>query len=189
MKSIRAIVIISLTFIAFGCREKTAPKPFAYPHIENSTIQYEPLKKNNFPITFNIADNANIVIDSLNSRWVNIIYPTYDATIYCSYISTDIKSVNKEKSKSRELVYVHSHRASEINALNYNDTIKGISAELYQLKGNTATPLQFMVSDDNSFIFRGSLYFNNKVTSDSVAPIIEYIKEDIIEIVESINKR
>lgn len=189
MKSIRAIVIISLTFIAFGCREKTAPKPFAYPHIENSTTQYEPLKKNNFPITFNIADNANIVIDSLNGKWIYIIYPAYDATIYCSYIPTNIKSANKEKSKSRELVYIHSHRASEINALNYNDTIKGISAELYQLKGNTATPLQFMASDDSSFIFRGSLYFNNIVESDSVAPIIEYIKEDIIEIIESINKR
>ncbi len=189
MKSIGAIVIISLTFIVFGCREKTAPKPFAYPHIQNSTTKYEPFKKNNFPISFNISDNANIVIDSLNNKWINIIYPTYDATIYCSYISTNIKSANRDKSKSRELVYVHSYRASEINALNYNDSIKGISAELYQLKGNAATPLQFMASDDSSFIFRGSLYFNNIVTYDSVAPIIEYIKDDIIEIIESINKR
>ena len=73
--------------------------------------------------------------------------------------------------------------------MNYNDSIKGISAELYQLKGNAATPLQFMASDDSSFIFRGSLYFNNIVTYDSVAPIIEYIKDDIIEIIESIDKR
>ena len=187
MKGIRIVAIISLIFIMFGCGEKTAPKPIAYPYIKNNSTEYIPHNVKSFPLQFNVSNNTNIESNEKNNGWLNIKYPQYNATIYCSYIATDNDKLQNEINKSRELVYIHSKLASEINTLSYNDTSKNISAELYILNGKVATPLQFIATNNRSFIFRGSLYFNSQVSNDSVAPIVEYLKNDIFQIIETIS--
>lgn len=185
------IGVTLIIFMFFGCGDKTAPKPFAYPHIDNGATKYSPHNQRSFPLTFDIANNAKSQSDTLreenkNFSWINIIYPQYNATIYCTYIKAEGKKLDSEKKRSRELVYVHSQMASNIEALHYSDSTRNIEADIYTLKGRVATPLQFVATDKSSFIFRGSLYFNNEVNIDSVAPIIEYIKEDIAVMIESI---
>ena len=91
--------------------------------------------------------------------------------------------------KSRELVYVHSKLSSGIASLNYNDSINNIWGELYILKGKVATPLQFIATNNSTYIFRGSLYFNSQVDNDSVAPIVEYLQTDIARLIESIKTK
>ncbi|MBR4119597.1 MAG: hypothetical protein IKK64_05905 [Bacteroidales bacterium] len=184
MKSIGVIVITSLMFVIFGCDKKTAPKPIAYQHIENITTAYAPHNVNTFPLQFDISDGAIAEDNKQNKGWINIKYPKYNATIYCSYIESN--DIEKEIAKSRELVYVHSKHSSGITTLNYNDTTKRICAELYILNGNVATPLQFIATNNSSYIFRGALYFNTQVNTDSIAPIVEYLQNDIAQIIESI---
>ncbi len=180
------IVIISLIFIAFGCNEKTTPKPIAYQHIENITTAYTPHNVNSFPLQFNISDGAVVENNQQNRGWINIKYPKYNATIYCSYIDIENKNLQQEIAKNRELVYVHAKHSSEITTLNYSDTTKCVWAELFILNGNVATPLQFIATNNSSYIFRGSLYFDTQVNSDSIAPIVEYLQTDITQIIESI---
>ena len=186
MNKIGVIAIISLIFIMFGCGDKTAPKPIAYPFIENVATEYAPHKVKSFPLQFDIADGAITESNEKNNGWINIKYPQYNATIYCTYINTDSDKIETEISKNRELVYIHSKLSSGISTLSYNDSIKNISAELYILNGNVATPLQFLATNKTSFVFRGSLYFNSQVRNDSVAPIIEYLKNDIFQLIETI---
>ncbi|MBR3608474.1 MAG: hypothetical protein IKL50_01145 [Bacteroidales bacterium] len=184
MKNIGVIVITSLMFVIFGCDKKNAPKPIAYQHIENITTSYAPHNINSFPLQFNISNGAIAENNQQNSGWINIKYPKYNATIYCSYIKSN--DVEKEIVKSRELVYVHSKLSSNITTLNYNDSTKSVWAELYILRGKVATPIQFIATDNHSYIFRGALYFNSQVNQDSVAPIVEYLQSDIAKIIESI---
>ncbi len=186
MKNIGVIVITSLMFTIFGCDNKTAPKPVAYQHIENITTSYAPHNINSFPLQFNISNGAIAENNQQNSGWINIKYPKYNATIYCSYIDITKEKLHQEIEKNRELVYVHSKHSSGITTLNYNDTTEGVWAELYILEGNVATPLQFIATNNSSYIFRGSLYFDTKVNTDSVAPIVEYLQSDIAQIIESI---
>ena len=186
MKGAGLVAIITLTFIMFGCREKTAPKPIAYPYIDNSTTEYAAHDIETYPLQFEISNSATIERNDKNSGWLNIKYSQYNATIYCSYITTQSNNLQKDMDKSRELVYIHSKHTSKIESLCYNDTIKNLWAELYILNGNVATPLQFIATDNSSFIFRGSLYFNTQVSNDSVAPIVEYLKNDIFQIIETI---
>jgi gliding motility-associated lipoprotein GldD len=59
------------------------------------------------------------------------------------------------------------------------------SGIVYELKGNTATNLNFYVSDGKRHFLRGALYFNDKTEIDSIQPIFDFIKADIYKMIES----
>ena len=54
----------------------------------------------------------------------------------------------------------------------------------YDYAGVTATASQFYLTDSSSHFFRGALYFNTQV-SDSLLPVNNFLKEDIINLIES----
>ena len=45
---------------------------------------------------------------------------------------------------------------------------------MYDLKGNTASSLQFFVTDSTRNFLRGSLYFNAEPNKDSLAPVMDF---------------
>jgi gliding motility-associated lipoprotein GldD len=67
--------------------------------------------------------------------------------------------------------------------LNDENRVYGI---LYELKGNTASNIQFVLSDSTKHFLRGALYFNVNPNKDSIAPVVDYIREDIIRLVETL---
>ena len=74
----------------------------------------------------------------------------------------------------------------KIQAQLYENAERHLYATLYSLTGNTATPLQFTVTDSISYLFRGALYFDTPVKRDSVAPVIEYVTQDIMHLIETV---
>ena len=56
---------------------------------------------------------------------------------------------------------------------------------LYDLTGNTASSVQFILTDSVKHFFRGALYFENVPNKDSIAPMSAYIREDVIRLMES----
>ncbi|MBP7211183.1 MAG: gliding motility lipoprotein GldD, partial [Paludibacteraceae bacterium] len=65
---------------------------------------------------------------------------------------------------------------------NTNNDVYGI---LYEIRGNTASSVQFVLTDSTKNFLRGALYFNNRPNKDSLAPVINYIKDDVIRIMET----
>ena len=86
---------------------------------------------------------------------------------------------------TRKIVYKHSVRADGIAEKVFNHPEKNVHGILYDLKGNTASSLQFVLTDSTHHFFRGALYFNNVPNKDSIAPMAEYIREDVINLMES----
>ena len=87
------------------------------------------------------------------------------------------------------LVEELSIKADDITEQPYVDDSAKVYALLYELKGNTASAIQFVATDSVKHFFRGALYFNNTPNQDSVAPVREYIREDIIRLLESLRWR
>ena len=58
---------------------------------------------------------------------------------------------------------------------------------LYDIHGNSASNLQFFVTDSSNHFLRGSLYFNTIPNSDSLQPIKQHIKDDLQILIESLN--
>ncbi len=167
--------------------DTTIPKPRGFQRIEFPEKQYKPFKSDcNFSTV--IPTYGYIFPDTFPGAekcWYNIYYEPFNATLHLSYkpISSS-KSLYKLIEDSRTLVYKHTIKADEIYETVISNNI--LSGMLYNISGNTATNFQFYVTDSNNHFLRGSLYFNVKTNSDSIAPVLHFIEKDIYRMIESL---
>ena len=84
------------------------------------------------------------------------------------------------------LAYKHVVKADAIEEQLYIDEDKNIYALIFEIKGDAASPLQFLATDSLRHFLRGSLYFDARPNRDSLAPVIDYITEDIFHLVETL---
>lgn len=165
------------------------PKPKGYFRIDLKDKEYKTFHKESFPCSFDYADNISIVKTSdlgSDSVWVDIIYPQYNARIYGTYrkVEGNFEQLSEE---SYKLVYQpHSSKAESIIPSFYTNDDHHVYGMLYELKGNTASNIQFAMSDSTHHFLRGALYFNANPNKDSIAPVVDYIKEDIINLINTL---
>jgi hypothetical protein len=57
------------------------------------------------------------------------------------------------------------------------------------LGGESASPLQFMLTDSASRFFRGALFYDTRPNADSLAPVTAYLQEDVTELIQSFRWR
>ena len=61
----------------------------------------------------------------------------------------------------------------------------GQVASVAELTGEVPTQFQFYTSDTTHHFFRGALYFETALKNDSLAPVIEFIKKDIVHMLNT----
>lgn len=181
--------IICLGFV--GCDKAYIPRPYGYFRVDLPEHAYRPLGDTlNLPYTFNLSKYASITesTDRDNEKdskyWIDINYPGLNAYIYCSYkpLKGNLYEVSEE---SRKIVYKHDVRADGIGERFYEDPDNKIYGILYDLDGNTASVLQFVLTDSVRHFFRGAVYFNNVPNQDSIAPMADFVRQDVLQIMES----
>ena len=193
MKRSRLLVIsimaAIITVITSGC-SNDVPRPRGYFRIALPEKEYVKFDNDSFPYLFDYANVANIERKPTKDEpyWIDVVYPRLNARIYCSYKHVDgnFKEVNED---ARSFVYKHTIKADDITEQPYQDDSAKVYVLLYELKGNTASAIQFVATDSVKHFFRGALYFDNTPNQDSVAPVREYIREDIIRLLESLRWR
>jgi gliding motility-associated lipoprotein GldD len=170
----------------FGCRDKSVPKPRGYFRIDLPAKGYR-LYDTICPFIFEYPVYSRISYDvGKNSEpcWFNLEFPRNHAIIHFSY-----KVVNKNLplllKESNDYAYSHTIKADAITEqpwLNKDNKVFGI---LYDIKGNTASSIQFFLTDSTRNFLRGALYFSSEPNSDSLAPVIQFFREDIVHMIET----
>ncbi|HLP04797.1 MAG TPA: gliding motility lipoprotein GldD [Paludibacter sp.] len=176
-------------YISMGfssCTKTTVPKPYGYFRIDLPAHAYRKIDTLDLPYQFDLPENTRIVSRPAKNEkyWIDIVYPSLNASIYCSYKPVQ-NNLNDLLEDSRRIVYKHTVKAEGIKEKVYENPGKHVYGILYDLKGNTASSIQFVLTDSSSHFFRAALYFNNVPNKDSIAPMSGYIREDIIRIMES----
>lgn len=183
------ITLLLVMLITFSCSKDYTPKPRGYNRIDKPVYNYNRMETPFFELEY--PDFANIEIveknETKNNYWFNFIYPNYKASVYCTYLPINKQTLQKAIEDSHHLAFSHSIKADGIKQTPYlSDSTKTINALVFEIDGQVATPLQFYITDNEKNFLRGSVYFDNKVNADSVAPIVEYIKGDIKRMIVSI---
>jgi gliding motility-associated lipoprotein GldD len=163
-----------------SCEEASVPRKRGYLRIEIPDAGYVLFDPAECPFKFEISKLAVAIPDTNSlseSCWWYINYPTLNGQLYVSYkpLKNDFNVFAED---ARALVYKHTQRANAINeeviANNYH-----ASGMLYDIGGDAASSIQFFMTDSSKHFLRGALYFNTLPNSDSLAPVIEYVKKDI----------
>lgn len=178
------IIIISL----FSCKYQESPKPLAYFRIDMPEKEYhffDSLKPYGFelPIYSTIETDISPIAEP---DWINLYFIPFDARVHLSYKKVENNLYELLEDNIR-LAYNHVVKADAIEEtlfLNENDNAYGI---LFEIKGDAASPVQFLITDSVKHFVRGSLYFNTRPNRDSLNPVISFITEDIIHLMTSLH--
>ena len=162
------------------------PKPYGYYRIEMPEHTYERCNRYK-DFNFDISLHAVIkqVTDTIKGEWFDICYPDFNARIYCSYFHINPAQLADLSEDCRKFVFRHVMKANAINEEQFSIPENNVHGTLYRLEGNVASPLQFVLTDSVNNFFRASLLFDNPPNQDSIAPALNYIKEDVERLIES----
>lgn len=179
------ILIITITLFLVACGQNYTPKPYGYFRVYLPAHEYRMLE-NEMPFRFEYSKAASIVerTQPHEKYWFDLTYPQFNAALHVSY--KDVNGNFRELTEdARRFVYKHSIKADNISEIAFNNAEKNVHGILYDLKGNTASNLQFTLTDSTRHFLRGALYFDNVPNKDSIAPIVEYIRNDMVQLIES----
>lgn len=176
--------------VAFAaCSAEYTPKPKGYNRIDLPEATYQKLEEGH-PYTFEYSKYAKIRPDSsliAQPHWINIIYPSLGANVQLTYkaIHNNPKVLNDLIEDARKLTGKHQVKAYSIEETEIR-TPQGDVASVFELTGEVPSQFQFYVTDTTTNFFRGALYFRTATQNDSLAPVIEYVKKDIIHLLNTL---
>ncbi len=184
--TINMLIFKLVIFLVSSCSSDYSPRQRGYFRIdfpERSYVAYE----GDCPYRFKYPGFASIIEDDSRMAqpcWINIDFPQFRGRLHISYMEVDDNLVEFMED-SRKLAYKHTVKADGIDErifINHANRVYGV---LYDIKGNSASALQFFLTDSSRHFFRGALYFNVQPDKDSLAPVIDYFREDILYLIES----
>ena len=184
------IVIVMTALLFQDCKrnDHSAPKPRGYFRIDLPKKEHKQLQLN-CPYRFEYPVYSKIIRDPRNigrDCWINIHYPQFNSNIHISYKKMN-NNLKKYAEDAHTLAYKHTVKAEAIKENFYRDEKRNDYGVFYELKGNVASPAQFFVTDSINHFLRGSLYFRTVPNKDSLAPVIQFVKQDMQHLIETLH--
>jgi len=187
--SISSVLSFALVSIFAICCTTYTPRPHGYPRFDFPERSYATFKSD-APYSFEIPKYAVMQKDTDSNTepfWYNLTFPRYDVTVHLSYKNfTGQKQLDSLTEDAYHLAMKHDVKAEDIHETEILDTTTGSYGVLYDFFGQTATPFNFYITDEKQHYLRGALYFNSDNNNDSVAPVVKYLKEDLLHLIETV---
>lgn len=182
------VVVLLFVLMVTSCGKKaTTPKPRGLYRIDIPQAHYIDFTSEELPYAFEVSRLVTVELPSpdLSQNWINLVYESLNAKIYCSYQKINKNELSILDEECRELVSRSIKWADEINEQAYESPDINVYATLFFIKGETASPVQFMLTDSTNHFFRGALYYQCPLNVDSLNPVTEYLRDDIIRLIQS----
>lgn len=177
----RIVILSSILLLSCG-NEETLPKPKGYLTLNYPKKTYKELTVKR-PYSFDVLEHSKV--QNLPKKWLKIEYPSLKASVAITYrpVKNNLRELLMEAEK---LVYEHTIKAERIVPKDYINKDKKVYGSMYDITGNSASQVQFHVTDSLKHFLKGSLFFAKKPNYDSILPAVYYIKKDMIRIMESL---
>lgn len=183
-RTLSVVLLISVSAIIISCgssNDTYYPKPRGFFRIdlpEKNYVVFDSV----YPFEFRIPVNASVVpVESpeAGSIWFNLLLPAYDGSVSFSYkpVHDNLYQLTED---ARIFANKHIAKANEIKEIRVSHPNNKVYGLIYDIEGtNSASPYQFYLTDSTHHYIRGAVYFNHIPNNDSIAPIIQRVKEDM----------
>lgn len=177
-----AVVIFALLSTACQNNNNYSPKPKGFFRIKYPKKAYRQFVSTS-PFTFKYPVYAKMEMDlnpGAKKDWYNLHFSQFNGFLHLTYYDVSgSKEYNEMVEDARKLAFKHTIKATAIDQkiINYPD--RKVYGVYYAIEGNTASSVQFFLTDSAKHYFRGALYFNERPQYDSIEPVVKFIKTDI----------
>ncbi len=172
-----------------GCDKTYLPKPPGYNRIDLPAHSFEKLTEG-YPYQIDYSSYSKVEVDSFNIQedtWANLNYTEFGAKVHLTYKQIDGKKVSFKQLSNDAFRLTSQH---QVKAYGIEEAVfltpEGYTGVVAELTGEVPTQFQFFVTDSTKNFLRGALYFDTAMKNDSLAPVIEFIKEDMAHLMNSV---
>jgi gliding motility-associated lipoprotein GldD len=183
------LLLTAYCLLLISCTLNYQPKPKGYNRLILPEEKYIALP-DSLPYQFEYSTSAKLLRDTswINEKhWVEIYYPALKANIHITY-----KKVNNKEALLKEFLNDAYNLTSkqQIKAYGIDEvkiiTPKGKTALIAEISGEVPSQFQFTMTDSTKNFLRGALYFNTKVQNDSLAPAIDFMKKEVMHLINTL---
>ncbi|WP_343605588.1 hypothetical protein [Fluviicola sp.] len=186
---ISAAVVLSFLFTGCGGDEILIPKPptylrtdfpkHTYQKIDDATTYSFELSKAYIakPLTYKgeLTNHKEINLGPLNGVLYLNYYPIPNRDTLIRYINL-----------SNDKVDEHQIKATKIYDQKFIFPEKKVYGTFFEFEGDVATNFQFYLTDSTSHFLRGEVLMNCRPNYDSLRPSLNYLKVDLIHLIETV---
>ena len=188
-KTVFFILIIALSAAFVSCdagEEIFSPKPRGYFRINFPEKKYR-VYDSICPYKFEIPVYAQMKQDKHNGAepcWLNLEFPKYKATVHLSYKEVN-KNIATYLEDSHNFANKHQVKATGLDEIAVIRDSAKVYGLVFDIEGNTASSVQFYLTDSTRHFLRGALYFNSIPNIDSLRIVVDFIKKDILHLINT----
>jgi gliding motility-associated lipoprotein GldD len=189
MKNLLVLMFVGFIVSLTACGgDSYSPKPHGYYKIELPKKSYR-VFDNGCAYSFEYPVYAEMVAESNKAGeqcWYNLYFKKFNGRLHMTYY--DVLSKNEYEGlveDARTFAFKHTVKANAIDQklISYPD--KKVYGIYYSIEGNTASSVQFFLTDSVRHYFRGALYFNERPQYDSIQPVVAFIKKDLDKMIST----
>ena len=190
--------LLYLIFAGFllSCNSAYTYKKKGYFHIDFPEKAYLLFDKPGYPYTFEYPVYSNVVKDTSffdakpeNDWWINIDVPRFGGRIYISYKEVEKNNFDSLVNDGFKMAYKQHTDISTGISDSLMRTPNGVEGIYFSLSGNTATANQFFLTDSTKHFLRGALYFNASPNEDSLGIVNDFLKKDVLHLINTLKWR
>jgi gliding motility-associated lipoprotein GldD len=191
MRFLLCQTILSILLLTASCtsdveEESFSPKPRGYFRLALPEKKYREFDSL-CPFRFEIPVYSHIRPDKNKGAepcWMNLEFPGLHASVYLSYKPVH-GNLRQYLEDAHELAGRHQIKATGMDEVAVVRDSAKVYGLLFDIAGNTATSLQFYLTDSTRHFLRGSLYFNSKPNIDSLKILVDFIREDVMHLIRT----
>ncbi len=185
--------VIACCGLLSACHGDYTAKAKAYPRVIYPERKYEMYNPEECPFKFEkpvyatISRDTNFFDRKMESEqcWLNIYLSPLNGVINLTYKDIDKNTpVERLIEDAHKLAYKHTKKANYIDEIRIENN-HGAGGLLYDLGGDAASNVQFFLTDSTHHFVRGALYFYNAPNTDSMAPVLSFVKEDVKQMLKT----
>lgn len=159
------------------------PKPTAFPRpqLPDTTL----VTIADAPLSFKV--NSEAAVSSPRAGWYDVSYPTLGATIHLTFTESTSEGIDEVKANRMQRLLLNSGEATTDFSEFRNDA--GFDIAIARTEA-TATPIQFLATDNERWVVSGVVYFSSPrapFAVDSLRPMVKAIDKDMVRALSSLS--
>lgn len=196
-----ATVLFALAMVSCKPKALPEPKPMGYFRIDLPDHKYKPLDASEtspdkqadivvfppFTCEQSVYATSTLEVQPDHCLWMNLTYPELNASLRFTCITVkNADSLRNLMIREDKMVKFHYQMADDVQYSVIKDPEAHIWGQAYEIYGKeVATPFQFWLTDSVHNFVRATLYFDSAPNNDSLQPVIQYLKEDAMHLINT----